>query len=91
MIDQRASLATGRDLLFVNKLGRYFREAGLLDITGSIHSTFDSEDEGREKVTALMLRLHEQSAKGAVARGGVDGLRTMEDVDKLVNAMKTEV
>jgi SAM-dependent methyltransferase len=91
ILDQRASLVAGRDLLFASKLGRYFTEAGLLDITESLHSTFHLEDQEAKKVSALMLRLHEQSAKGAVERGGVDGLKSMDDVDSLVSAMRNEV
>jgi hypothetical protein len=37
--DQRAALAAGRNLLFLRKLMRYFREAGLMDVVESIHSS----------------------------------------------------
>jgi benzoyl-CoA reductase/2-hydroxyglutaryl-CoA dehydratase subunit BcrC/BadD/HgdB len=77
-------------LLFVSKLGRYFSEAGLLDIVESIHSTFDLEEQKRKKCSELMLRLHEQSSKGAVERGGVEGLRTIQDAESLVEAVKKE-
>ena len=90
IIDQRASLAAGRDLLFISKLGRYFSEAGLRDIVESIHSTFDLEEQKRKKCSELMLRLHEQSSKGAVERGGVEGLRTIQDAESLVEAVKKE-
>lgn len=91
IIDQRASLAAGRDLRFINKLGYYLKAAGLQDLVESMHSTFDLQVESRKRISALMLRLHEQSSKGAVERGGVDGLRTMEDAESLVNAIRTEV
>ena len=89
--DQRAALAAGRDLVFANKLGRCFKDVGLVDLVESMHSTFDLEEQSRKKVSALMLRLHEQSSKGAVARGGVEELRSMEDAESLVNAVKKEV
>lgn len=91
IIDQRAALAAGRDLLFLNKLGRYFREAGLLDVLESMDSTFDLDEQGRIKASALILRLHEQSSKGAVLRGGVEGLKTIEDAESLVDGVRKEV
>lgn len=86
--DQRAALAAGRDLVFADKLGRCFQEAELVELVESMHSTFDLKEQSRKKVSALMLRLHEQSSKGAVARGGVEELRTIEDAENLVNAVK---
>jgi len=61
--DERAALAAGRYLLFVNKLRRCFEGAGLLSTVESTHSSFDLDDQGRKTANALMLRLHEQSAK----------------------------
>jgi hypothetical protein len=36
----------------------------------------------------LIVRLHEQRSKGAVERDGVEGLRIIEDVERLINGVK---
>jgi hypothetical protein len=38
-----------------------------------------------------MIRLHEQSSKGAVGRGGMEGLRSIEDAERLINDVEKEL
>lgn len=42
-------------------------------------------------MTQLMLRLHTQSLNGAVLAGGVDGLKTAEDVESILRPIKQDV
>ena len=67
-----------------------FRSTGLCDCDQRTYFSWD-RPELQETANALMLRLNETSLKGIVGRGGMEGLRTEEDVEEILQPIRKQV
>ncbi|KAL9066504.1 MAG: hypothetical protein Q9157_007124, partial [Trypethelium eluteriae] len=89
-LDMAASEAAGRDLTFSHRFPSLFRSAGLQSRDERTYFSWDHPDL-QESVTPLMMRLHESSMKGAIVRGGVEGLRNEDDVEEVMRPIRKQI
>ena len=66
-------------------------DAGLTETGEHDYSGFELSNGRDEDLDEVMARIATQAAFGVVAKGGMEGLKTKEDAQRLVDAMRQEL
>lgn len=66
-------------------------DAGLVECAEHDYCSFGLDNGQDEEVDEIMARIATQACFGIVAKGGIEGLITNEDAQKLVTAMRNEL
>lgn len=73
------------------RLFRDLERAGLASCDHKIFATLSGSDEVRKAANVGLLAVMRQALVGVVARGGVQGMQTLEDVERLDAAVRADV
>lgn len=81
-------------ILFISHPARLLQhaiEAGLVECAEHDYCGFALENGQDKEVDEIMARIATQTCFGIVAKGGMEGLKTNEDAQKMVAAMREEL
>jgi len=87
-IDVEWARRAGRDTSFPARLLQSAINAGLVDYAEHDHSSFELDGGHFDGATEAMFRVMTQALFGIVAKGGMEGMKTKEDAQKLVDDLK---
>jgi len=87
-IDVEWARRAGRDLSFPARLLQNAINAGLVDCGEHDHSSFELNGGHDGGPTEAMLRVMTQALFGIVAKGGMEGMKTEEDAQRLVDDLR---
>jgi SAM-dependent methyltransferase len=85
-IEVKAAIALGRDIKMPLFLLKYTKEAGFVDCEEQASYTISAPLIDQEKMPRIALAIISQSMKGLVDQGGLDGMRTAEDAERIIAA-----
>jgi SAM-dependent methyltransferase len=81
---------SGRDVTTPVRLLRHVVNAGLVDYDEHDYSGFELSEGHDDEVNEIMFRVMSQAVFGIVTKGGMEGLKTKEDAQRLVDELKKD-